>query len=43
MCSHRLAGGPLECDRTDEHEPGHGCIYTSTSGVPGYSEPEDDE
>lgn len=33
-CEHRLADGPLQCTRTDAHEPGRGCIYQSTSGVP---------
>lgn len=34
MCDHHLAEGPLECRRDDDHEPGHGCQYESTSGVP---------
>lgn len=33
-CTHRLADGPLACTRADQHEPGHGCVYQSTSGVP---------
>lgn len=30
-CTHRLADGPLVCSRTDDHEPGHGCTYESTT------------
>lgn len=33
-CDNRLAGGPLVCTNVDPHEPGHGCTYLSTSGVP---------
>lgn len=33
-CDHRLAEGPLVCTRLEAHEPGHGCTYQSTSGVP---------
>ena len=32
MCTHHLADGPLTCDRTDPHQPGHGCTYTATAG-----------
>lgn len=34
MCTHQLNDGPLICDRTDEHTPGRGCTYSSTSGGP---------
>lgn len=43
MCDQHLSGGPLICDRTTEHDAPKGCTYTSTSGVPGYAEPTDDE
>lgn len=33
-CDRHLADGPLTCTRADVHEPGHGCVYVSTSGVP---------
>ena len=33
-CEARLADGVLACVRLDDHQPHHGCIYQSTSGVP---------
>lgn len=42
-CDHRLSGGPLVCDREAEHDAPKGCTYSSTSGVPGFPEPRDDE
>lgn len=32
-CLAHLGDGVLVCTRTDPHEPHHGCIYESTSGV----------
>lgn len=43
MCDHRLADGPLVCIRLEPHDAPRGCQYASTSGVPGYAEPEDNE
>ncbi|HTW17051.1 MAG TPA: hypothetical protein VMF51_18115 [Nocardioides sp.] len=34
-CEARLAGDGLACTRIDPHEPHRGCVYESTSGVPG--------
>lgn len=36
-CLAHLADDPtaLCCTRADEHEPHHGCVYQSTSGVTG--------
>jgi len=37
VCTHRLgddAEAGLQCVRTTPHDPGRGCVYESTSGVP---------
>lgn len=36
MCTAHLADDPdgLCCTRADDHEPHHGCLFQSTSGVP---------
>lgn len=31
-CTHHLDGGPLVCDNSRPHTPGHGCSYASDSG-----------
>lgn len=32
VCTAHL--GPLTCVRVETHQPHHGCVYVSTSGVP---------
>jgi hypothetical protein len=42
MCDTTITDEPdgLCCTRADEHEPHHGCCFTSTSGVPGAAKEE---
>jgi hypothetical protein len=32
MCDHRLAGGPLVCDRDTAHDAPKGCTYSASAG-----------